>query len=277
MIDFLIGKEIFYDNEPGIFCGLTERDHTRAIIKDTDGDSLTFPIKELYFIKDSGTNLPLNEFIIQNVGDIHQFPAGTSYKEREETLKLIQFEDYETYRNSDRWREIKAYVYQEKGDKCMICGGTAQVIHHTRYHVTDLLGLCSEHLHPLCHKCHELVEMDPRWGKRTMAAAFATFRKLLNSNDSQSNIRKHSKKLVATSIPKASQPAEYTEGYQSTSQLYSEVGEIRFLLNNLRKKLETRKEENEDFLTMYGQICGMEWVMYDALRKLDGIFKEETA
>lgn len=80
------------------------------------------------------------------------------YLVRNEVLKSIGYSSYKEYLQSDEWKSIRSAV-KEKYSECICCNSHVEVIHHVRYASYVLLGLHLEELAPLCHKCHEAIEL----------------------------------------------------------------------------------------------------------------------
>jgi hypothetical protein len=92
------------------------------------------------------------------------------YATRDELLRSFGFRSYKQYLKSDEWSKIRGEVFAEYSD-CICCEHKAQVVHHVRYDSATLLGVHRLHLAPLCHKCHEAIEIQDDGEKGSMARA----------------------------------------------------------------------------------------------------------
>lgn len=106
-----------------------------------------------------------------------------NYKMRDWFISRLGFSTYQEYLSSDRWKAIRAKVFEIKGRNCSICRCPATAIHHQDYSMDVLRGTDKglEHLHPICYTCHTKVELDSDGNKRKMKDAIATFNKLLKT------------------------------------------------------------------------------------------------
>jgi hypothetical protein len=88
----------------------------------------------------------------------------TKYEYRNSALRELGFSSYKEYLQSEYWQRIKTQVPLDDW-VCLMCLGKAQVLHHVRYDPWTLIGERLEYLAPLCHACHEVIEIDD--GKKT--------------------------------------------------------------------------------------------------------------
>lgn len=88
----------------------------------------------------------------------------TRYEYRNAALLELGFASYKEYLQSEYWHRIKEKLPLEEW-VCLFCLGEAQVLHHVRYDSWTLIGEDLECLAPLCHACHEAIEIDE--GKKT--------------------------------------------------------------------------------------------------------------
>lgn len=86
--------------------------------------------------------------------------AGGTYTERNANLRVLGFKNYKLYMKSDLWRSIRSKVFATKGRICELCAQNAVIVHHNWYGVADLLGARLCNLHPLCIKCHDIIEFN---------------------------------------------------------------------------------------------------------------------
>lgn len=91
-----------------------------------------------------------------------------SYFQRNSILKHLGFDTYTDYLASDMWKQVKAEAYSTYGNKCFLCLGKAWVVHHHKYTLKNLNGRSVKSLFPLCHACHEHIEIKPDGTKRML-------------------------------------------------------------------------------------------------------------
>jgi hypothetical protein len=103
--------------------------------------------------------------------------ATGAYRARNERLPDLGYAGYVEYLKSPEWAEIKAKVYAEHKDCCR-CGRPAEQLHHWSYDDYVLMGLCNEHILPICDPCHEFIEFDGA-RKRPIAEVRAVLRSQL--------------------------------------------------------------------------------------------------
>jgi hypothetical protein len=103
---------------------------------------------------------------------------GMSYRSRNRTLARMGYRNYRAYLRSNLWQLVRNRVIAAKGRKCRVCRRPGYEIHHTRYAEADLKGMCLDYMHPICTKCHRLIEYDRHGRKRTLAEANSAFRRL---------------------------------------------------------------------------------------------------
>ena len=105
------------------------------------------------------------------------------YIVRSTTLSSIGFKSYREYLSSPLWYSIKLKVFTLKGHSCAAkCGKEAACIHHRKYHKEVLLGKDLGPLVPLCHGCHEKIEITPTGAKRSLKAANKLLTKITEEN-----------------------------------------------------------------------------------------------
>jgi len=92
------------------------------------------------------------------------------YAARNELLRSFGYRSYKSYLASDEWKSLRAQVFAEF-PHCICCESKSQVVHHFRYDSATLLGVHRLHLAPLCHACHEKMEVLPSGEKATLSHA----------------------------------------------------------------------------------------------------------
>lgn len=91
------------------------------------------------------------------------------YEVRNEALSQLGYSSYAEYLKSEDWKIIRASIMEEF-KLCVLCDSPSQVVHHIKYDSATLLGLRKHCLIALCHKCHQLIEMNGK-EKRTLEGA----------------------------------------------------------------------------------------------------------
>lgn len=84
-----------------------------------------------------------------------------AYKDRDILLLELGFRSYTDYLNSSLWMGIRHRCFKTMPN-CCICSQETEVIHHRRYDRDILLGKSAAGLIPLCHTCHDVIELDGR-------------------------------------------------------------------------------------------------------------------
>jgi hypothetical protein len=92
------------------------------------------------------------------------------YAARNELLLSFGYRSYKKYLASDEWKKLRAEVFAEY-PTCICCESQSQVVHHVRYDSATLLGVHRLNLAPLCHACHEKMEVLAGGEKATLAHA----------------------------------------------------------------------------------------------------------
>ena len=92
------------------------------------------------------------------------------YEVRNELLLAFGYRTYKQYLKSHEWASIRSQVFAEY-EYCICCDSRAQVVHHVRYDSATLLGVHRLNLAPLCHRCHEAMEIDECGNKGSLARA----------------------------------------------------------------------------------------------------------
>lgn len=67
------------------------------------------------------------------------------------------FASYADYLASELWASIRSKVLLN-GAACYCCGREATQVHHSAYRKKDLEGRDLRRLHPICARCHWLIE-----------------------------------------------------------------------------------------------------------------------
>lgn len=96
------------------------------------------------------------------------YENGQSYESRNLILRKMGFRSYAEYLKSDLWKRVRASMFKRKDRLCYICSDPAYTGHHNRYRESDLNGETIKHLHPICEKCHDRIELEPDGSKRPM-------------------------------------------------------------------------------------------------------------
>jgi hypothetical protein len=84
--------------------------------------------------------------------------VSKQYDQRNRLLKKLGYTSYSEYLASDEWKVIRTRVLAS-GPQCVMCDRPSVVVHHVKYWDTVLLGLQDSCLAPLCHGCHERIEV----------------------------------------------------------------------------------------------------------------------
>lgn len=82
------------------------------------------------------------------------------YDFRNTYLSALGYRCYKEYLASDDWKTIRNSILCGHTAVCVLCENIAQVVHHLKYDPSVLLGLWNHYLVPLCHKCHNVIEVD---------------------------------------------------------------------------------------------------------------------
>jgi hypothetical protein len=100
----------------------------------------------------------------------HDPKVFEKYDRRARVLQKLGYRSYREYLASDDWKAIRSRVLATaKG--CLLCDRPAAVVHHVKYSEPVLLGLDDARLAPLCHQCHESLEIDADGHKTRMSTA----------------------------------------------------------------------------------------------------------
>lgn len=89
--------------------------------------------------------------------------------DREETLKMIGFDNYSEYLQSDLWKAIRRIVLERDAFRCRIrrCNKKADQVHHFTYSPATLVGRNPAGLLSVCRDCRKVIEFDGKQ-KRTL-------------------------------------------------------------------------------------------------------------
>lgn len=82
------------------------------------------------------------------------------YSNRNSLLRGMGFTSYSDYLRSDLWTSIRERVFERKGKTCCCCESKASQVHHSSYDSETLRGATLTSLWPICHHCHERIEMN---------------------------------------------------------------------------------------------------------------------
>lgn len=90
------------------------------------------------------------------------------FAERDANLRLMGFESYEEYLESDLWNWIRSRILISVADKCECCLTTTGLsLHHRNYSLPVLCGNFSNVHHKIvrvCSECHRAIHTDgKRW------------------------------------------------------------------------------------------------------------------
>ena len=75
--------------------------------------------------------------------------------------------EYEDYRKTKLWKQIKERVMARDANSCQRCGGVAELVHHISYDAPVMLGEDDSKLIALCSGCHEIVHFTSAGVKRS--------------------------------------------------------------------------------------------------------------
>jgi hypothetical protein len=81
------------------------------------------------------------------------------YGERNRNLKMLGFDSYSEYLKSDLWASIRGTVLSGC-PQCVGCTREASQVHHENYDIPVLLGEYLDALHPICGRCHMIIEFS---------------------------------------------------------------------------------------------------------------------
>ena len=82
-----------------------------------------------------------------------------SKKQRDFVLKLLGYETYNVYLQSELWKGIRAKVLKNASCSCG-CGRRANQVHHKSYTEANLTGNTQRGLVPINASCHYLIEFQ---------------------------------------------------------------------------------------------------------------------
>lgn len=82
------------------------------------------------------------------------------YDRRNRFLKVLGFNSYSHYLNSEMWATIRNLILRRDGGKCVVCKAPAVNVHHNSYEMDVLIGKETKQLVSLCRKHHEEAEFD---------------------------------------------------------------------------------------------------------------------
>lgn len=68
--------------------------------------------------------------------------------------------DYEDYRKTKLWKQIKARIFLRDNNSCKRCGGAADHVHHVSYDPVVMVGQDDSKLVALCSGCHNIVHFN---------------------------------------------------------------------------------------------------------------------
>jgi hypothetical protein len=99
-----------------------------------------------------------------------QNPNLIDYHNRNQELRMVGWEDYKKYLESDIWKRIREREFK-CARVCEICRGSATQLHHWSYEIEVMMGSIPEHLIPLCRNCHERIEFGANAEKLSLPNA----------------------------------------------------------------------------------------------------------
>ncbi len=79
------------------------------------------------------------------------------YKERNRILKVLGFVSYDSYLQSETWKNLRAFVLKQN-PLCFACKKPATQVHHTVYTELVLRGKSTRGLIATCGGCHYRAE-----------------------------------------------------------------------------------------------------------------------
>jgi hypothetical protein len=82
------------------------------------------------------------------------------YSQRDKILSKMGYSTYAAYLESSLWSNIRNGVMSACGRRCCACKKKANQVHHSEYTEANLSGDSTAGLHPICHKCHSIIEFD---------------------------------------------------------------------------------------------------------------------
>ena len=101
-------------------------------------------------------------------------------KQRENSLKRLNFDNYDEYLESDLWREIR----QSKlavDPNCECCGHSAEQVHHISYAYKIMAGVENKCLVSVCRDCHVILEFTKSGRKRGFIRVVKLTKKLIQA------------------------------------------------------------------------------------------------
>lgn len=87
-------------------------------------------------------------------------PKRHNYQLRNAVVRGLGHKNYAEYLKSPLWISIRRRVLNAQGNKCNLCGGKAECIHHDTYTQANLLGHSFNGLVALCNSCHRNIEFN---------------------------------------------------------------------------------------------------------------------
>jgi hypothetical protein len=87
------------------------------------------------------------------------------YTERNRVLKVLGFDSYSKYLESDTWKQLRAFVLKEN-PKCFACQKPSTQVHHTIYIKLVLEGKSTRGLIATCAGCHFKAEFRLHDGEK---------------------------------------------------------------------------------------------------------------
>lgn len=127
------------------------------------------------------------------------------YEQRDRILQELGFNSYELYLLSPLWKSIRLKQFC-RHNKCLICNGKAEVVHHTTYRKKVLEGKSHAGLVSLCHACHQLIEIAENGWKRTLKSSNEKLRELTHKKVAYHKDKKKQKQSTKVQYKCLKQP-----------------------------------------------------------------------
>lgn len=81
------------------------------------------------------------------------------YPERDKSLRMLGIKSYAYYLRCKIWQDIKSCLLSGNR-QCVVCGESANVLHHMDYSYATMRGNNPGGLIQLCQSCHYKIEFD---------------------------------------------------------------------------------------------------------------------
>jgi hypothetical protein len=113
----------------------------------------------------SGSSLLREEEIRRRIAELaNKFPDGLM-NEQDQAARRLGYCDYNHYRKSSLWRDIRKRILERDERTCRCCWiARAKQVHHRTYSDDVMRGKNDAELHSVCQPCHELIHYaGDRW------------------------------------------------------------------------------------------------------------------